>query len=482
MESFNKKKILLILLALLTFGSTIASCAAPSDNKSNVVETTDETTNTETTSAMSTIEKKDFGGYEYKIISTNQDKRQVDVEAESENGSTLNDLVYRRNAVIEDTFNVVLSASDDGYDKINSMIQKNVQAGDNPYSLYMTNSTAYTLAVSGFLTAWNDIDSMDITKPWWDQTAISQMSVGGKSFLITGDISPTCLLTSECILFNKNLFDDKNITYPYDDAFAGTWTLDKMIALSTGLTTDVNGDGEIKVNDDLYSFTLWCDAGSALFYGAGGYLSTKDESDYPVTSFDIDKITNIYEKIYKLVIDNKANYSKTDHEGTFKLFNQGRAYFCDITFQKIEMFLRDMENDYGVLPLPKYDEAQASYLTNVSGAGTMVVMPKSASDLDIIGAVTDGMAAASYDMITPSLYDIIASTKNVRDEQSSEMVQLIIRNRVYDPVRMYFIDGNNFADDLLAKSSETVSSYFASKQEKSQKQLQKIIDSFIENN
>ena len=171
-----------------------------------------------------------------------------------------------------------------------------------------------------------------------------------------------------------------------------------------------------------------------------------------------------------------------DHEGTFKLFKAGRAYFCDITFQKIELFLRDMEDDYGVLPLPKFDEKQKTYVTNVSGAGTMVVMPKSAKELDIIGPVTDAMAAASFDMITPSLYDVIASTKNVRDEQSSQMVQMIIRNRVYDPVRMYYIDGNNFADDLLARKSDTVASYFASVQSRAENQLQKLIDSFLENN
>ena len=99
-----------------------------------------------------------------------------------------------------------------------------------------------------------------------------------------------------------------------------------------------------------------------MFYGAGGYLSKKDESDYPVIDFDIDKISTIYDKIYKLVIENQANYSTVDHEGTFKLFKQGRAYFCDITFQKIELFLRDMEDDYGVLPLPKFDDSQPSYL------------------------------------------------------------------------------------------------------------------------
>jgi len=36
-----------------------------------------------------------------------------------------------------------------------------------------------------------------------------------------GDISPTELLTSECMLFNKRLFDDNGMAYPSEDALAG---------------------------------------------------------------------------------------------------------------------------------------------------------------------------------------------------------------------------------------------------------------------
>ena len=175
--------------------------------------------------------------------------------------------------------------------------------------------------------------------------------------------------------------------------------------------------------------------------------------------YNIEKITGIYNKIYELVIGGEANYSKTDHEMSFKVFNQGRAYFCDITFQKIENFLRDMDNDFGVLPLPKYDESQDGYRTNVSGAGTMIALPVSVTEPQRTGTVIDALAACAYDTISPSLYDIIAGTKNVRDAESAEMVQLIIRNRVYDPVRSTASRANNFADDLLAKGSSDGLSY-----------------------
>ena len=72
MKPSKRNRIFLILLALLTFVSVLSSCAADTESDKPSAATETETTEAETTSALSTIEKKDFGGYEYRIVSTNQ--------------------------------------------------------------------------------------------------------------------------------------------------------------------------------------------------------------------------------------------------------------------------------------------------------------------------------------------------------------------------------------------------------------------------
>ena len=470
-----------MLIAAAACGETAESAPSAGANEEAATDAVLEETEAGTTYAIDTIEKQDFGGREFKAVSTNQDQRQVDIIAEEENGATLNDLVYRRNSKLEELFNVKIVASDKGYDEITNAAIKAAQAGDNPYDLYMTNFTAYSAASQGYLLPWNKISSMDITQPWWDQAAISDMSIAGNSYLITGDISPTCMLTSECILFNKKLFDSMGMEYQYQTAFDDKWTIDKMINQSKGLTTDLDGDGTFKDKTDLFGFTLWYDGATALFYGQGAYMSKKEDGDIPVIDYNVDKISSRINNIYTLCFDNESNYSKTDHEMSFKVFNQGRAYFCDITFQKVEMFLRDMEDDYGVLPLPKYDEAQERYQTNVSGAGTAIILPVSCTETDVVGTLIDAYAAIAYDDITPSLFDVIASVKNTRDEESSQMVQLIIRNRVYDPIRMYGIPGGDIAEDLMKKKSNDVASYLAKNESKAVTQLEKLVSAFSEN-
>ncbi len=488
-----KKRTISLISAAALIVSSIAACgsqeaAAPTsggsspDSPAQVTEGADVTAAPAETLAIDTIEKKDFGGREFKAVSTNQSNNQVDIVAEEENGDILNDLVYRRNTQFEEMYNVKIQASGMDYGSINQIAMKAAQAGDNPYDLYMTNFTAYTLATGGYLIPWSSISSMDISQPWWDQAAVKELSIAGNSYLITGDISPTGLLHSECILINKNLFEARSMDYQYQTAFDGNWTIDKMIDLSKGLSEDIDGDGRFKDKTDLFSFTLWFDGGTALLYGQGEYMSQKDDKDIPSVKFDVESISSRYDNIYRLVIDNNANYSKTNHEMTYTVFKQSRAYFCDIMFIKIGMFLRDMEDDFGVLPLPKYDESQPMYQTNVSGAATALIMPVSCPDPEDVGLLIDAYAAMAYDSITESLFDVIASVKNTRDEESSRMTQLVIRNRVFDPVRMYYVDGHNIADDLLAKKSNDVASYLAKYEPKAIAAMETLVEAFTENN
>ena len=141
-----------------------------------------------------------------------------------------------------------------------------------------------------------------------------------------------------------------------------------------------------------------------------------------------------------------------------------------------------MEYDFGVLPNPKYDENQERYSTCVSGAGSMVVVPKSCTDPEYVGTMLEAMAAISYDMITPDLIDVLASTKNVRDPESSEIVQMIIRSRNFDTARMHDISVDGYVETLLRANSTDVASHFAKNEKVWTKTLEKLNENYAKNN
>ncbi len=494
-----KRRLLCMLLCALLTAGTLLSCSSgeTADNADTTIGTEGEAAaagdeaaaeeetvpeETERPKAEDTLTVKDFGGRDYRMISTNQDSRHVDIMAEEMTGATLNDLVFARNSRVSELYNVKMTAEQTDFGSINNMVKADATAGDMSYELYLSNYTAHPMGTGGYLYNFYDLPGVDLKQEWWDQDEVADMTVQGNLFLAIGDISPTELLTSECMLFNKNLFDDNGMTYPYEDALNGTWTFDKYQALADGKTTDLNGDGEIKVEDDLYSLTCWSDYPTALLYGAGGDFSDFDEAGNVVLNLDQEKAVDIYNKIYAALIGTNANYETAQHERSFKVFEEGRAYFCGITFQKIETFLREMEYDFGVLPNPKFEESQERYSTCVSGAGSMVVVPKSCTDPEYVGTMLEAMAAISYDMITPDLIDVLASTKNVRDPESSEIVQMIIRSRNFDTARMHDIQVDQYVVTLLTSASTDVASHFAKNEKVWTKTLDKLNDNYAKNN
>ena len=120
-----------------------------------------------------------------------------------------------------------------------------------------------------------------------------------------------------------------------------------------------------------------------------------------------------------------------------------------------------MKDDYGVLPEPKLDESQDTYKTSVQDHCAMIALQKNCTDTERTGTILEAMAALNYDNITPKLYDVIASTRNVRDNESAGIVNLIIRNRVFD-IGMYLFD--DYSRLIITGGGKNIASFFAEKE------------------
>jgi len=481
-------KLLCMLLAAMTVGGTMMSCGGDASQSADTTASVDTAAATEAeTVEIAELDKlaaADYNGHVVNILLNDQDDRFVDIMTEGEEtGDVMNDIIYKRNRAVEEKYNVTIVGSSDTYENVNNMLKKEVQGGLTDYDFYFSNCYATSLASGGFLYVLGDLPNVDLSNPWWDKAALEGMSVGGKVYLATGDISPTSLLTSSCLVFNKKLFSNSDMEYPYEMAANGTWTLDKLVTMTKGLTTDVNGDGKYTLNDDIFGFSSWmCDSPYSLFYGAGGTMSEKDADDIPYVSFDVENISDIYNMMYQLILEQES-YFVTDaslYETTYECFSNGGAYFCEITLQKIDAFLRDMEDDYGILPIPKWNEEQEDYLSCVNGAGGFVVIPNNPADAERTGMLFEALAAGAYDTVTPSIYEVITKTKNVRDAESADMVNLIIRNRVYDPFYINLCTGYNVLQTQLSSKKAEVASAVEKQIKGAEKAMQKIVDAYAE--
>lgn len=475
------------LIAISFILSSLAACGSAAPEGPVTTSAGDTTTEApvDTRTELEKLEGADYNGYEFGILLNNQDDRFVDVMTVGEmNGDIMNDNVYKRNLAVQEKYGIVIKTEQDEFQKVNETCKTSVMAGDSEYDLYFSNCYATGLASAGYLYELGGLPGIDLSNPWWDPAALEQLSVGGKIYLATGDISPTSLMTSSCMVFNKRLLDSVQMEYPYEAVKQGKWTLDMLAELTSDLSRDINGDSSMTLEDDLFGYTSWmCDSPYSFFYGAGGTLSVKNSEDVPEVSYDMDMITEVYDKIYRIIITNRS-YFVTDaakYPTFYECFSDGKAYFSEMTLQKIEMFLRDMKDDFGIIPIPKRNETQENYIACVNGAGGFVVVPANAENPERTGRVMEALAAGAYDGITPELYDVITKTKVARDEESAEMVDLIIEHRVFDPYYINLVKNYDFMQSALSSKKESVTSVLESGRSAAEQAMAKLAETYAEN-
>jgi len=140
--------------------------------------------------------------------------------------------------------------------------------------------------------------------------------------------------------------------------------------------------------------------------------------------------------------------------------------------------LRGMDTDFGILPIPKYNEQQKEYLQTVNPyVGLIMSVPQCAGSIDNSSAVLEYMAYESKYILQPAYYDVVLNTKIARDEESGKMLDIIFGNRAYDIGDVF--DFNSLGSDVI-NMSMTFDRNMVSKYEKKEAGAIKAIDKLVE--
>lgn len=417
-----------------------------------------------------------YEGYTFNIVCYFDDIGFI----EEETGEVLNDAIFRRDNAVEDRFNIELVGVESG-DSVND-IRICAQAGTQDYDIglvHMVNGAS--AASSGIYYPLNKLDYINIDKPWWDSDCLEAFSVGDNMLLLCGMAQPMAMLRSSCLAFNKNQFDNLGMQYPYTYVYEGNWTLDKMYDILKDTNRDLDGDGKFTEDNDFYGFSSWyLDSPYSFYYGAGGTITRKDENNVPYIDMQLEFNAAVYEKIYKIVRGTNSNYhtDSGNYYNAYTTFTNGRVLIveCSLSHFKDDAF-RNMEEDYGVLPMPMFDENQEHYYSFVNGCVDMLCVPISVADTDRTGIIIEGIASASYSYIYDALFEVTAKAKSARDEDSTKMMDLIMEYRAFDfaYAHLYSQSITQFVRDLLVADSTDVASTFS----KNEKLITKVMDKLV---
>ncbi len=478
------KKIISSVLALLLGGSTLLSMAACGQTEDDPKDTSAVTTGeaeTEKNLAYDTVEKKK---YDRDFVLYLREDWPEQFVADALTGDLLNDAIYERNITVSNDFDIEFQYYTNTYERINNDLRLQVTGGLDEFDVYESHLSSFSACVqSGYCYNMSNVETLDLSAAWWDQACVENLSVNDKTYMITGDIDPKTLLTASCIVVNKKLLQDQkmNVNDLYEQAHNGGWTLDSLYEYNKDVTLDMNGDDTIDFKNDRYGFVGWSlDASFSLFYGAGGRFVTVTDGT-PELSYSMENLTNIYEKIYKVVVAQQGYYATDIAESAepYNVFIAGRALFCDANLRKLDsMGITEMADPYGILPVPKYDVNQPEYLSFINGSVPMVMVANNNGDIDFVGHILEAMGAFNYDKVTPLLFEVSTKLQAAQDPDSSAMVDYIIRNHIYDLAYFGDLGLPSLIQSALSSKKNSLASDIQSASKVAEKKLKNLITAY----
>ena len=432
------KKIICLMLALLTVCTAFAACGGDE----TPAKTDDVAVSTEAEDAL--VLEGDFGGAEFRILTAGNGEPCNDFDFDEEASSTLDAAQYKRVLTVESAFNVdIVEESKKGYSSASSgspgpgftLINTQVASGTPNYDLCLIASYDVSqLATIGYLYDMNSVPGIDLSNTWWDQNAIDALGVRDVVFFTTGEITVSDNNCAYAIMFNKKLAEDYQIEDPYEIVNSGKWTIEKFTELAKKVSEDLNQDG-IYDGNDRYGLLVWDDSITGMINAAGQRCCTINDQGvieltlYNETTLDaLNQYTELaYDSQYALQYQRLNNSGPGD---TWWQNNQG-LFFTALVGEMPKY--REMENDFGILPYPKLNEVQDKHYTTISPFNSQFIcIPVVNSDIKRTGTLTEALGYYGEKDITPALYDITLKGQAARDSESSEMLDIIFDNLIYD--------------------------------------------------
>lgn len=470
------KKVLCGLLAsLLVFGA--CACGTPTESETEALTQGEAATTPE--SEAETKETLDIPDTRYdgeEIIFMTRDEAEwssksiyAEKEQFTEKDFPLSEAVYTRNDMVYQNYGVTIKEYKEVTANVPGKVQIEVNAPTGDFHAVVTN-VANSAGFSNNALVWDlnsaETASLDFSKSWWDSQLIDGFTIEDRIFFATGDLLTLDNDATFVMMFNKTMANEAQIPDLYSMVSNYEWTFDRLFEFEQ-LVND--GDGVNEYDNGTCGFALTDDVFYSMFYAGGLSIVTREDDGSLTFGLNVDKAQNvadsakrIFAKEYIVNINTVATSTGVGvPEVGQTCFGENHALFFGEVLQCVER-LRGYDIDFGVIPYPMYDTAQGQYYHMMHLTGSVVSIPRSVNNnIEMVSSMIEAMAYYSVDTVTKQYYEINLTTKNVKDEQSGPMIDLILASRVCD-LAYYYSWGNAVSKIVGALKPDSTTSIASS--------------------
>ena len=459
------KKIIALLLCLAMCIPVFVGCKGddPADTTAAANEATTEATgsvttapNTDDTDPSNTTEpvettkgygyadivKQNWDGYTFKIWYPTLDNMQTDFICENPNGNVLNDQVYQRNTMVETDLGIDIVTETTG--SFATLTQSQFAAGWTEGDFNMFGGQGRSSLAStknGYFADLGSYDEINPHRDYWDQDFVDNVMMKDSIYALSGEICAYTQTAVQVICFNKDLFSENGLDMPYNAVKNYEWTVDLMLDYMSGFAIDYDNDG-YDWDKDRFALSGWGSEG--IFYGSG-FRFCKNDGETITLDYDRDYLDDVVDVMLEIWCANGSyinmSSATAQHHMPHEIFSSGRGLFCDISCVKIGVFFTEMENDYGILPEPMFNEEQGKYYSFVGSNAAIVLVPATDPNAERTGNIIESLCAASSDVVIPKMFEIVTKIQHARDEESAEMLDIALKSKLFDTCHWLVLSG-----------------------------------------
>lgn len=363
--------------------------------------------------------------------------------AEKTTGDGMNDSLYQRQQTIEKLLEIKFVYKEAegvgeaaAFEVYADEVKNAIKSGTEKYQLVGTHAyhAIPDLITSDSLMDFNEFESIDLTKDYWNKDVMDQVAFKGHYYLGYSDYN---LATTYTVAFNKTLYNEFasafNGNSMYDYVRNGQWTLQKMSEVASYVYKDEGG-----IENNTYGLTgeLWVPFCGFLQSSGESIVKKNDNSGkYEITWYDN---TTIKSKINSLIETLKDLHEmKETHfwvnaapqfvgkgDATQVKLSGGKAFMELVNTIEL-IYLKETQVKFGVVPYPMYDTDQYNTVgyQSLNWAGYLAV-PSNNTNKKMISDVLECMAYYSGD-VTTYYYEKLLGLKVSEAPDDAAMLDII---------------------------------------------------------
>lgn len=495
----NGKNLLSLLLALVMVLACLVfvSCGDDAKNPAKDSGNTPGSTDTDPNRGedyLLRIPKQQYGKT-YTFLTDEQEHRVHELYFESEDdaiGDTMDTAIYYRNNRVAEYLGVTFEniTADGSWNNKAGFIDRMFQSyttGDQDYQMAgVYGAYAAEGAVKGYYYDIKSINAINSESPWYVQSWLENTTINNRTYMVLSDLSYSMWRNLHALYFNKQLGEQYGLNDQlYILAEDGELTLE---AITTYAELCAQDDGnDVWDTNDIYGMYLNKFICRAMLTYFDIPLTRLNEAGEYELCFYTERTEDIYGVVHNYIWQNDYIYTNVEKgkDGDFAtgvgMFVENRLLFLPATLNQSQN-LREMEGEFGILPMPKYDETQAEYRSHSTDTYTLFIIPAQTNDPEFCGTVLDALSAESKYSVIPMYYDVVIKGRTTKDEQSIAMLDIIRDNLTFDFAFAHLsaLDGiwTSWGDSVTVAGNTSYKTTYDKKAEGYQERLEEIMASY----